>query len=143
MSAIEKYGDLIYRDPPVSVNHKRMDRLDRAAQFAPFAALTGYEDAVFETARETDSFYETSEDEKAEIDAALRLIEACLDLSPLVSVSYFQEDLRKSGGSYRTLTGRVKKIDRYKRVMVLEGGFSVDIDALKSVSADLFEASRD
>ena len=109
-SAEIKYADIINASRPRSALHPPMARIDRAAQFAPFSALTGYEAAVEETARLTDPRTELAEDESARLDAALRRLAADERDSP-VRITYFRPDNRKAGGAYVTITGRVREID--------------------------------
>lgn len=118
-SAEVKYADIIHLSRPVSTLHAPMPRSDRAAQFAPFAALTGYEAAVEETARLTDSQVELAEDESVLLDAALRRLAADEDAS-LVRITYFRPDGRKAGGSYETVTGRVLEVDPCMGRLILE-----------------------
>lgn len=116
------YEDMLKLPHPVSQRHKRMDRLDRAAQFAPFAALTGHGAAIDEEARLTDMAAILEEDRMAELDRAIRE-----SVGKQVSITYFQPDERKAGGKYVTVAGTVKKIDEYEGVLVLEDGTKVDI----------------
>ena len=113
-----KYDDIIHLPHHVSSVHPRMPMLDRAAQFSPFAALTGYESAIQETARVTDRRMELDEDAKANLDQKLRLLEMSPEQPP-VALTYFQPDGKKSGGAYITITGVIKKMDEYARVIVL------------------------
>ncbi len=123
----EKYGDIIGFSRPVSARHLPMSRADRAAQFSPFAALTGYDGVIEETARLTDSAVEVDESRKAELDAKLRAIQADIRQMPQITVTYFQEDGRKSGGAYITVTGQVKKIDLYTQKIIFADGRGIDI----------------
>ena len=99
-----------------------MPVIDRAAQFAPFAALSGYGDAIKETARQTSAKMDLSEDEKYELDVKLKSLQNRAAKSPNVMVTFFVADDKKQGGEYRTVTGRVKIIDPYRRIMVLWDG---------------------
>ena len=118
-SAEVKYADIIRCSRPVSAIHAPMPRSDRAAQFASFAALTGYEAAVKETARLTDQQVELAEDESELLDAALRRLAADED-APLVRITYFRPDSRKAGGSYEIITGRVREADPCTGRLILE-----------------------
>ena len=111
-----KYEDMLYRKRPVSRNHPPMDLMDRAAQFSPFAALTGYGDAVKETARQTEQRRELDEYEKAALDEQLRELEAQMK----ATITYFVPDDRKEGGAYRTVRGMVRKMDHARRRIFLE-----------------------
>ena len=106
-----KYDDIIELPHPTSQNHPRMSLHDRAAQFSPLAALTGHHAAITETGRLTDRRIELDESEIARVDAELQHLQELLPDRPTVSVTYFVPDERKSGGSYQTVTGEVKRID--------------------------------
>ena len=114
-----KYDDILNLPHHVSASRPHMPAADRAAQFAPFAALTGYGEAVAETARLTEEWVELDEDAIALLDGRLREIRDKLAEQPVVTVRYFVPDPRKSGGAYRTQTGRVRKIDGFKGILVL------------------------
>ena len=116
------YEDMLKLPHPVSQRHKRMDRIDRAAQFAPFAALTGHGAAIDEEARLTDMAAILEEDRMAELDRDIQE-----SVGKQVSITYFQPDERKAGGKYVTVAGTVKKIDEYEGVLVMEDGTKVDI----------------
>ena len=106
-----KYDDIIDLPHPTSQNHPRMSLYDRAAQFSPFAALTGHHAAIAETGRLTDQRIELDESEIARVDAELQHLQELLPDRPTVSITYFVPDERKSGVSYRTITSEVKRID--------------------------------
>ena len=97
-----------------------MSRMNRAAQFAPFAALTGYEESIEETARLTDRRIELSEYEIEELNAKLNFIQEHIKERPEATITYFQPDGRKEGGSYITVTGKVRRIDEANKVLVFE-----------------------
>lgn len=130
MTDFSKYEDMLYLKRPVSRNHPPMDLKDRAAQFSPFAALTGYDDAVKETARQTEQRRELDEYEKAALDEQLRELEAQLQnlengknqAAPRVTVTCFIPDEYKAGGAYRTFTAAVKKINHDRRGIILQNG---------------------
>ena len=121
------YDDIINLPHPTSPRHPRMPMIDRAAQFMPFRALTGYEDAVHETSRLTDERVELTEDEKALLDAKLQRLADRLDSHPQVTLTWFQPDKRKAGGAYVTTTGRLKKIDDFEGVLLLASGERIAI----------------
>ena len=110
-----KYNDMLHLPHPVSATHPRMSLQDRAAQFSPFAALTGYEAALKETARLTDRFIELDEDRKQEIDRQLFYLQQHREAQLPVKVTYFVPDSRKEGGSYCSLEGYVRKIEETSR----------------------------
>ena len=133
--SIEKYKDMLYMDRPVSKRHNPMPIENRAAQFAPFAALTGYDDAVEETARLTTKKIELGEEKKAELDIALsRLLSVISEKgSAQVSVTYFVPDKSKAGGEYVSSVFDVKKVDNIKRVLVLMDKSTIDIDDILNI----------
>lgn len=133
-----RYDDLLDLPHHVSATHPHMSLLDRAAQFAPFKALTGFEDEVEETARLTDARTEPGEDRIARLDARLRLLEKHLAEAPTVSVTFFRPDSRKDGGRYETVSGTVGKIDPVSRRLVFQSGQSIDIDSIFDVDGALF-----
>ena len=126
------YDDIINLPHHNSKSHLRMSALERGAQFAPFAALTGYDEAVKETARITERQIELDEGEKQELDRRLRFISENLDLNLPVSITYFVPDGKKSGGSYRTVTGTVDKIDTFKRNVFMKG-ISIPLDEIYDI----------
>ena len=117
-----------------------MERAARAAQFMPFRALTGYEDAVAETARLTDRRIELEEEEKEVLDRKLRYLEARIGEHPNIRITRFVPDERKEGGSYQSLAGAVRKIDIYKRVIVIEDYDPVPIDDICQLDGAFFAA---
>lgn len=127
------YDDIIDLPHHVSDTRPHMPMLDRAAQFQPFRALTGYEDAVRETARLTDRRIELTEEEKARLDAALQRLMDSISSRPQVSVTWFQPDKRKAGGAYVTTTGRLKKIDDLEGVLILLGGERIVIEDILDI----------
>lgn len=127
---MSKYDDIIDLPRPKSA-HEPMPMSDRAAQFSPFAALTGYGDAIDETARLTDERIELTEEQRAELDYKQQYL-ATLD-SPTVTVTYFVSDERKSGGAYVTHTGVLKRVDEVERMMVFEDGTGVAVDEVVGI----------
>lgn len=125
-----EYDDIIGLPRPKS-KHEPMPMSDRAAQFSPFAALTGYGDAIDETARLTDARIELSEEERAELDYKQQHL-STLD-SPTVTVTYFVPDERKSGGAYVTHTGVLKRVDEVERMMVFIDGVRIPIAEIISI----------
>lgn len=135
-SAEEKYADIIHLLHPASKKHPRMNSVARAAQFSPFAALTGYDSAVKETARLTESRIELDEYSKEVLDQKLWEIREHLHEHPEVKITYFQPDEQKSGGAYLTIRGIVKKIDTYGQCIVLEDGKRVPIGEIIEMECD-------
>ena len=128
-----KYDDIIDLPHHVSATRPHMPMIDRAAQFSPFAALSGYEDAVKETARLTDERPELTEDEKALLNNQLQRLADSIDRQPQVTLTYFQPDQKKAGGAYVTVTGRLKKIDDYESALILAGGARILIENILSI----------
>lgn len=131
----DNYDDILPLPHPTSKTHPRMSRQDRAAQFSPFAALTGYEDVVKETARLTDERIVLTEDEVAELDTRLRLV---VELDAEVTVRWFRPDSKKSGGSYITTTGRVKKVDELQRILTMKDGTQIPIQEVTAIESTIF-----
>lgn len=137
-----KYDEIMGLPHHVSRTRPQMPVSDRAAQFAPFAALTGYDDAVEETGRWTDDRVELSEGELAALNRKYQVLREYLrahpEGAPEVIFDYFQPDERKAGGAYRTVTGRVKKLDEYRRRIVLEDGTVLPMADITDVSGEMF-----
>lgn len=127
------YEDIMHLSRPVSTRHLPMSMHDRAAQFSPFAALTGYDAAIEETARLTDRQTELAESSKEALDKKIRAIQDEIDTMPEVTVTFFEPDLRKTGGAYRTVTGRVKKIDEYNKALVFQDETAVQFWQLHDI----------
>ena len=136
---IEKYKDMLYMERPVSKRHTPMSLENRAAQFAPFAALTGYDEAVEETARLTTEKIELSEEKKAELDLALSNLLSVISSSgsARVQVTFFVPDNLKSGGEYVTKGVNVKRVDNIKKVLILEDKSTIDISDILNLEIDL------
>lgn len=127
------YDDIIHLPHHVSQNHPQMPLRERAAQFAPFAALTGYEAAVGETARQTTERRELDAQEAAELNRRLASLIARLPERPEVTIEYFVPDDRKAGGAYVTVTGRVRNISVAERLLVMEDGTEIPMEDVDSV----------
>ena len=128
-----KYDDIIDLPRHVSARHPQMPLSDRAAQFSPFAALTGHEAAIKETARLTDAFVELDEDRKEELDEQLQMLKENQSQRPEIEVTYFQSDMKKAGGTYMTIRGRVKKVDEYNHQVIFTDGTVLSMDNLYSI----------
>ena len=133
------YDDIIHLPHHVSQNHPQMPMLDRAAQFTPFAALTGYEAAVGETARLTSERRELSSQEAEELNRRLAALIAHLPDRPEVTVEYFVPDDRKAGGAYVTISGRVRHISVPEKTLVMEEGTVIDLEDIAAISGFQFE----
>ena len=127
------YDDMLELPLPVSKTHPQMPRRDRAAQFAPFAALTGYEEAVREAARLTEEKMILDEDSKEQLDWKLRCLQEKVKEKPTITVTYFLKDEKKKGGKYVTVTGVLKKIDSYTHQFVLENGEEIPVEDIVSL----------
>lgn len=136
-SETHKYDDIIDLPHHTSVTHPRMPVINRAAQFAPFAALTGYDAAIKETGRLTREKVLLDEDAKLRLSARLSALRD--DKDGEVTVTYFVPDKRKSGGEYVTLTGAVKKVDEYRQCLSMCGGVEIPFDAILQIDGEQFE----
>lgn len=122
-----RYDDIINLPHPVSQRHPQMPLADRAAQFSPFAALTGLDAALQETARLTDQRITLDEYEQAELDKTLQALREAAPQHPAVEITYFQPDARKAGGQYVTSVGHVKRIAEYEQQLILTDGTSIPL----------------
>ncbi len=132
------YQDIIDLPHPEPQGRPRMTMANRAAQFSPFAALTGYGAAAREEARLTGEKQELSEDMKDLLDARLTLLDQCQQQRPVVTVTWFRPDEKKAGGRYETVTGRVKRLDGAGRVIELTDGTRIPLGDLRQLEGDLF-----
>ena len=133
MKPTHRYDDIIHLPRPVSKKRTPMSNFDRAAQFSPFAALTGYDAVIAETGRLTDAQIELDEDGKQLLDEKLQWIREHLLEGPEVKLTAFCPDSRKAGGAYEQITGTVKKIDLVTRCLVLTGGEVVPLDRIYGI----------
>ena len=132
------YEDIVDLPHHVSKKHPQPTMADRAARFAPFAAITGYEEMVLEEARVTDDRIEMDESSKAALNEKLNMILEFLDEQPEVSITYFEPDKRKAGGAYITVTGTVKRIDEYEHLVIMTDGKKINIDDIYNLQSELF-----
>lgn len=128
-----KYDDIISLPHPVSDRHARMTNYDRAAQFSPFAALTGFDGEITEAARLTEAMVELTESRKEELNKKLQQLWTKLSCRPEIAVTYFQEDMKKSGGAYITRVGKLKKIDEYSYCLRLTDGTAIPITHILNI----------
>lgn len=135
-NAREIYGDIIDLSHHVSETRPRMSQANRAAQFSPFAALTGYDDLVSESARETEARRELMEDEKAELDFELRCLQSRIGERPHVTIRYFEQDAKKAGGRYAEVSGEVRRISRLERTVLLASGREIPIEDIFDISGE-------
>ena len=125
-----RYDEIMNLPHHVSTTRPQMPMSDRAAQFAPFAALTGYDSAIKETGRLTDERIELDEEALAALDRKYQLLMDTLDDTPEVTIIYFQPDERKAGGQYVSATGTVKKVDTFGRRILLQDGTRIPLDSV-------------
>lgn len=133
-----KYDSILRHGRRFSPKHPPVPNYERAAQFAPFSPLNGFEDAVDETARLTDSRIELADGRIDELDRRLRLLAEHVTDTPEISVTYFRPDCRKAGGAYLTVTGSLKKIDMYVRTLVFTDRTSIPIDSIIRLDGPVF-----
>lgn len=138
----ETYNDIIHLPHHVSKRHPQMSLYNRAAQFAPFAALTGYEEAIIETARLTAPKVDMMEDNQQLLDRKLALLSYSLREQPTVSITYFQPDKKKTGGQYLTVTGVIKSIRDSERVILMADGKRLSIDTIISIDGNIFSSEE-
>ena len=129
----DDYSDIIHLPHYVSKKRPQMSIEQRSAQFAPFSALTGYEEAVKEEARVTESRIDIDEEAKIEVNEKLNYIMKHLDKNIIVSVTYFEKDKKKQGGSYKTIKGIIKKIDDSRKTIKMQTGEIIKIEELKKI----------
>ena len=131
------YDDIIHLPHPTSIKRPRMSSLERAAQFSPFAALTGYGAAVRETARLTDPKAELTDEEKAALDRKLRLASEC---RREVAITYFLPDGKKAGGAYVTAAGVIKKVDAIQHTVVMADKTSIPMEDILEIQGEALDA---
>ena len=131
------YDDIINMPHHESKVHKKMSMDERAGQFAPFAALTGFEGEVAETARLVDSEILLDEEYKEILDEKIRIVESFIKDRPLVTITYFIPDKNKNGGKYETITGNIRVIDKVKQVIILSDKRKIDIDKILDIRSNI------
>ena len=134
------YEDIVNLPRPVSKKHPEPPLSERAARFAPFAAITGYEEMVLEEARVTEEKIELDECALTMINEKLNLLQNCPSKSPEITVTFFVPDQKKSGGAYRTVTGIVKRIDPYKKFLFMSDDEKIQIEDIYKLEGELFRA---
>lgn len=134
----DQYDDIINLPHHVSKTRPQMSMVDRAAQFSPFAALTGYDAAIKETGRLTDEKVNLSEEEKEALDRKQQILMEWLGDHPALTITFFVPDKKKSGGAYMTKSGNLKKIDEFERVMLLTDGTKIPLDDVAEIESELF-----
>lgn len=139
MSSKDSYDDIINLPHHISLKRPQMPMHDRAAQFSPFAALTGYDEAIKEEGRLTSGRIELGEYETELLDRSLRDILEHIDERPYISVIYFEPDERKSGGAYTNKSGRLKRVDEYERKLYFTDGTGIEMDGIIEINHDLMQ----
>ena len=135
-----RYDEIINLPHHVSKTRPQMPMSDRAAQFAPFAALTGYDSAIKETGRLTDERIELDEEALTALDMKYQLLMDALNEEPEIEITYFKPDERKSGGEYVTVIGAVKKVDDFERQITMQDGVKIPMDDVLSIDGKLFSS---
>ncbi len=131
-----KYADMLDLPHPQPKTHPPMTMLERAAQFSPFAALTGYEAAIQEAERRTDAQVELDESRKSYLDGQMQFLMEQPPQRREARFTYFVPDSRKSGGKYVTRTGRVKRVDPLRRCILLDDGTEIDVEKLREIELE-------
>ena len=134
------YEDIINLPHHISPTRQQMPMSDRAAQFSPFAALTGYDAAIKETRRLTDERIELDVEALSALDMKYQLLMEALDEAPEVTITYFRPDERKAGGKYVSAVGAVKKIDDFERRITMQDGAKIPMDDVLSIDGELFSS---
>lgn len=137
------YDDILHLARPQSKKHRPMPKEDRAAQFLPFAALTGYDDAVSETARLTEARVELDPQEAERIGERLAELAKRQKEQPELSLLYYVPDARKAGGAYVTVSGRIKKITDFPRCIYLTDGSEIPIEDIVAVESPCLRENMD
>jgi len=135
---LKGYEDIINLPHHVSETRPRMPIIDRAAQFSPFAALTGYDSAIKETGRLTDARIELGEEALSILNMKFQVLLDNLDDSPQVIFTYFKPDERKAGGSYIDVSGTVKKVDDFERLIMMQDGTKIPMDDVVNIEGEIF-----
>jgi len=133
------YDDIINLPHHVSKTRKQMPISERAGQFAPFAALTGYDDEVKETARLVDKEIVLDDEVKEMISNKLNIIETFIKDKPLVTITYFIDDIKKDGGKYEEITSNIRRIDEVRRVVILTDKSEINIDKIIDIRGNIFK----
>lgn len=128
MKPSHAYDDIIDLPHHVSEHRAQMPLIDRAAQFSPFAALTGYDAAIVETARLTEEKRELTEEEQQEISRRLNALQERIKTRPTVTVVFFEADARKAGGAYKTILGTARRLDPLRGTLELTDGTEIPFD---------------
>lgn len=134
------YEDIIDLPPHISEKHPQPTMLERAARFAPFAAITGYEEMVLEEARVTQAKTELDENTLAILNEKLNLLRDALPLDQQVRITYFEPDLKKAGGTYKKINGVMKRIEDLERFVLMTDGRKIPIDDISEIESEIFDS---
>lgn len=133
-----KYDDIITLPHHRSKTRNHMSMIDRAAQFSPFAALTGYEAAIDETGRTTEEAIDLAFEGTENLDHKIRILAENIEKHPEITVTWFLPDKRKSGGAYVSTSGRLRKIDRYEQILLMADGTSIPFRLIYDIDGDIY-----
>ena len=134
------YEDIINLPRPISKKHPQPPLSERAARFAPFAAITGYEEMVLEEARVTEKQIELDECALTLLNEKLNILQNNLSQSPEITVTYFAPDKKKAGGAYVSISGAVRQIDSYSKLLILENDKKIRIEDIYQLDGDIFRS---
>lgn len=129
----DNYDDIINLPHHVSTRHPQMSMMNRAAQFAPFAALTGHSAAIEETARLTESQQELADEDSEILNQKMAYLREAINEHPTISITYFEPDKRKSGGRYMSIEGQLQNIDDYNQTIVLKNGETIPLKSVLDI----------
>lgn len=130
---MNEYGDIINLPHHVSSRHPQMSMINRAAQFAPFAALTGHAAAIEETARLTDEQHELADEDSEALNQTLAYLRETINEHPTITITYFEPDKKKAGGAYKTIEGQLQNIDDYNQSIVLKSGEAIPLKSVLDI----------
>lgn len=133
---MENYDDIINIEYPTSRKYKKMPLISRAVQFAPFAALTGFDEQVNETARFVDECHELTDDEKNMLDMNMQLLEKNIEFHPTATIVYFVKDDKKSGCAYHKISGRIRRIEKEEGIIIFENEKRIQIKDIMMINTE-------
>ena len=133
----DNYDDIINLPHHVSKSHAQMSMMNRAAQFAPFAALTGHSAAIEETARLTDEQQELAEEDSDALNQKMAYLREVINEHPTITITYFEPDKKKAGGKYKSIEGQLQNIDDYGQAIILKSGVSIPFVSILEIQIQL------
>ncbi|MBR1513781.1 MAG: hypothetical protein IJ622_05765 [Bacteroidales bacterium] len=133
----DNYDDIINLPHHVSKSHAQMSMMNRAAQFAPFAALTGHSAAIEETARLTDEQQELAEEDSDALNQKMAYLREVINEHPTITITYFEPDKKKAGGKYKSIEGQLQNIDDYGQAIILKSGVSIPFVSILDIQIQL------